>query len=64
MDFDYSAKVKDLQEKLTAFMKEHVYPNEKLVNEQIARGDRWTPIPLIEEQIGRASCRERVCYPV
>ena len=49
MDFNYSAKVNDLQHKLTAFMKEHVYPNEALVNEQIAKGDRWTPIPLIEE---------------
>lgn len=49
MDFNYSAKVNDLQQKLTAFMKEHVYPNEALVNEQIAKGDRWTPIPLIEE---------------
>ena len=49
MDFNYSAKVNDLQQRLTAFMKEHVYPNEALVNEQIAKGDRWTPIPLIEE---------------
>ncbi len=49
MDFNYSAKVSDLQQKLTAFMKEHVYPNEALVNEQIAKGNRWTPIPLIEE---------------
>ena len=28
VDFEYSAKVKDLQARLTAFMDEHVYPNE------------------------------------
>ncbi len=54
MDFNYSEKVKDLQQKLTAFMNEHVYPNETLVNEQIAKGDRWAPIPLIEELKPRA----------
>ena len=49
MDFEYSAKVKELQQRLTAFMDQHVYPNEDLVNRQIAEGDRWTPIPLIEK---------------
>ena len=49
MHFDYSDKVKDLQTRLAAFMDEFIYPNEALVHQQIAEGDRWQPIPLIEE---------------
>jgi acyl-CoA dehydrogenase len=48
MDFDYSAKVRDLQERVTAFMQEHIYPNEKLYYEQIAE-DRWRAVPIIEQ---------------
>jgi acyl-CoA dehydrogenase len=49
MQFEHSAKVKELQKRLTAFMDEHVYPNEKLVHEQIESGDRWQPVPIIEQ---------------
>ena len=28
MDFEFSPKVKDLQKRVTAFMEEHIYPNE------------------------------------
>ena len=49
MDFEYSDKTKALMEKLTAFMDEYVYPNEKLYFEQIAAGDRWQPVPILEE---------------
>jgi len=30
-------------------MDEHVYPNEKRFHEQVAAGDRWQPVSLIEE---------------
>ena len=49
MHFDYSDKVKDLQKRLTAFMDEHVYPNEKRWHEEIATGDRWQPVAVVEE---------------
>ena len=49
MHFDFSPKVQELQQKLTAFMNEYIYPNEKTVYEQLNEGDRWQPIPLIEE---------------
>ena len=49
MHFDYSDKVKDLQKRLRAFMDEHVYPNEQLAHEQLNEGDRWQPLPIIEE---------------
>lgn len=54
MDFEYAPKVKSLQGQLTSFLNEHIYPNEALVNQQIATGDRWTPIPLIEELKSKA----------
>lgn len=53
MDFDYSAKTKDLQARLQKFMDDHIYPNEKTYKEQLeantAAGKRWTPLPVIEE---------------
>ena len=48
MHFDFTPKVQDLQQRLRAFMDEHVYPNEKLFYEQVAR-NRWQPVPIIEE---------------
>ena len=49
MNFEYSDKVKDLQTRLQAFMAEHVYPNEATYYAQIEQGDRWQPVPIIEE---------------
>jgi acyl-CoA dehydrogenase len=49
MDFDYSAKVKTLEERLIAFMDEHVYPNERQYEDELQSGDRWQPLTLIEE---------------
>jgi acyl-CoA dehydrogenase len=54
MHFEHSPKVKELQARLTAFMAAHVYPNEKRFHEQVNEGERWQPIPLIEELKGRA----------
>src|SRR5580704_12335841 len=48
MDFDHSPKVQDLQQRVAAFIQEHVYPNEKLYYDQIAE-DRWRPVPIIEQ---------------
>jgi len=49
MDFDYSAKVKELQKKLAAFMDRHVYPNETRFHDEVADGDRWQPTKIVEE---------------
>jgi acyl-CoA dehydrogenase len=49
MRFDHSDKVIDLQRRLTAFMDEHVYPNEPTFHRQIADGDRWQPTAIVEE---------------
>ena len=49
MDFGYSERVNDLKAKLESFMATHVYPNEDLAEAQVADGDRWQPIPIIDE---------------
>src|SRR6202142_4240104 len=49
MHFPYPPKVQELQQKLIAFMDQHIYPNEPLYYRQIAEGDRWQPVPIIEE---------------
>src|SRR5580698_6815830 len=48
MAFEPSAKTRALQEKLEAFMREHVYPNESRWHEEIER-ERWKPTRIIEE---------------
>jgi len=49
MRFEHSAKVIDLLQRLTAFMHEHVYPNEATFHRQIATGERWQPTAIVEE---------------
>src|SRR5438876_10457618 len=49
MNFDYSAKVQELQKRLSAFMDEHIYPNEKTYYSQIREGDRWQPTEIVEK---------------
>ena len=48
MNFDYTDKVKSLQQRLRAFMDEHIYPNEKRYYQEI-ENDRWAPAKVIEE---------------
>jgi acyl-CoA dehydrogenase len=48
MNFDYSDKVKALQERLRAFMDEHIYPNEKRYYQEI-ENNRWAPTRIVEE---------------
>jgi acyl-CoA dehydrogenase len=48
MAFELNAKTRTLQEKLEAFMREHIYPNEARWHDEIER-DRWTPTQIIEE---------------
>ena len=50
MDFEYSQKVKNLQEKVTNFMNESVYENEDVYKKQVEEGGRWC-IPEIMETL-------------
>ncbi len=72
MDFEYSQKTKDLQKRLSAFMDEHIYPNEKRFHDEVAEGDRWQPTQLMEElkvkaqgrrACGTCSCRNPSAAP-
>ncbi len=54
MDFEYTPKVQDLRDRLLAFMDAHIYPNEKLVTEQVESGDRWEPPEILSELKSRA----------
>ena len=49
MDFEFSHKAKELRERVTAFMEEHVYPNEGRYKEHCLGPNRWQPVPVIEE---------------
>ena len=52
MDFEYNAKTRELQARLLKFMDDHIYPNEKAVEQELAAntkaGKRWTPLQTIE----------------
>jgi acyl-CoA dehydrogenase len=47
MTFEHSQKTKDLQQRLQAFMDEHIYPNEQRFHDEVER-DRWKPTKIIE----------------
>lgn len=52
MEFDYSAKTKELQQRLLKFMDDHIYPAEKAYKEELqantAAGRRFTTLKTIE----------------
>ena len=49
MVFDFSPKVKDLQQRVTAFMEEQVHPVEAQYEQHCIGPDKWLPVPAIEE---------------
>jgi alkylation response protein AidB-like acyl-CoA dehydrogenase len=53
MDFEYSDKTRLLLKELGAFMDAHVYPNERVYEDQVA-GDRQGQPPIMEELKAKA----------
>ena len=49
MEFELSEKTAGFASRLSAFMDEYIYPNERVYSEQVNAGDRWQPVELIEE---------------
>jgi acyl-CoA dehydrogenase len=53
MDFSYSPKVIELQQRMHAFFDQHIYPNEHRFEDDVKAnteaGQRWTPTRIIEE---------------
>jgi acyl-CoA dehydrogenase len=54
VNFEYSAKTRDLLTRLSAFMDANIFPNEKRFHDQVGEGDRWQPVPLMEELKAKA----------
>jgi acyl-CoA dehydrogenase len=48
MHLELSSKSKELQQRLTAFMEEHIYPNEQRFQDEIEQS-RWQPTRIVEE---------------
>jgi len=53
MDFSYTQKVRELQERLGAFMTEYVYPAEAAAHEELEKnrrsGNAWQPLEVMED---------------
>ena len=49
MDFEHSARAKELQARLTAFMSAHVYPNEHLYGEQAQGAARYRTPQIVQD---------------
>ncbi|MEJ0046345.1 MAG: acyl-CoA dehydrogenase family protein [Rhodospirillales bacterium] len=49
MNFDYTPKMQEYREKVSAFMDKHIYPNEQRFHDEVSTGDRWEPTKIVEE---------------
>ncbi len=54
MDFEYSDRVKELQDRISAFMEAHIYPAEPVYAQQVDEGDRWVHPVIIDELKAKA----------
>src|SRR5690242_7347762 len=54
MNFEPSAKVKELQKRVRQFMDEHIYPGENTYIEQIHGEGAWRTPPIMEEWKSKA----------
>lgn len=52
VNFSYSDRVIHLQEQVTDFMEEYIYPNEEVFQTQLdAQENRWNEVPSIVEEL-------------
>lgn len=69
--WEISDRSKQLQERLKAFMEEHVYPNEARVHQEMNQPHiPWTPSPTLESlkqkakvRLGASVARAALCHP-
>lgn len=54
MDFEYSARQRELIRRVSDFMDEHVHPAVPVYEAQAAEGDPWKVIPVVEELKAKA----------
>jgi Acyl-CoA dehydrogenases len=48
MSYEPNARTADLLSRLRAFMDGHIYPNEQAYYEEVASGDRWAHVTLVD----------------
>ena len=60
MLFEPSGRSRELGALLTAFMAEHIYPNERRLQQQVLEGDRWQPAAAARVAEGQGSRRRPV----
>ncbi len=56
MDFEHSPRVRQLQKELSAFMQDHVLPNEHLFKQQVAL-NRWSTPPIVHSLKAKAQAQ-------
>jgi acyl-CoA dehydrogenase len=61
MNFDYTPKMKEWIRRVGDFMDRHVYPAEKIYNDQMAaareKGNPWIVVPVVEELKAKAKAQ-------
>ena len=69
MSYDPSPKVQALQQRLLAFMDQHIYPNEARWHHEMgelrAAGNPWQPVPVVDElklEVKRADLAREVTW--
>lgn len=55
--FGTTKRARALHERVDRFMDEHVFPNEASAIRQLATGDRWQPIPIVEALKAKAKAQ-------
>ncbi|TDL31890.1 acyl-CoA dehydrogenase [Jeotgalibacillus sp. S-D1] len=59
MDFSYSPKVKELENKVKTFIETNIYPNESLYEQQLNEAaSRWSEVPPIMEELKQQARQE------
>ena len=54
LGFQVTPRAREIYRRLRAFMDGEVFPNEQLFREQTEQGERWQPVPLLEELKAKA----------
>jgi acyl-CoA dehydrogenase len=54
MDLTLSHKAIEVSVRIRTFMDEHIYSNERRYSDEVNSGDRWQPLPLIDELKAKA----------
>ena len=57
MIFETGKRARDIHAHVSRFMDEHVFPAEAIAARQVAEGDRWEPVPIMESLKAKAKAQ-------